>query len=82
MNLPDPEENFLKELNGLLYGFLWGGKNDKIKRSGVSQAYEAGGLRMVDVKSFSFTETSELSGPNLYTRLIYSAPSSRSSSQG
>ena len=52
MNLPDPEDNFLKELNGLLNGFLWGGKNDKIKRSGVCQAYEAGGLRMVDVKSF------------------------------
>ena len=54
MNLPDPEENFLKELNDLLYGFVWGGNNDNINRSGVCQPYEAGGLRMVDVKSFLF----------------------------
>ena len=51
MNLPDPEESFLKELNKLLYNFLWNGKNDKI-RSGVCQTYEAGGLKMVDIKSF------------------------------
>ena len=52
MNLPDPEESFLKELNKLLYNFLWNGKNDKIRRSGVCQAYEVGGLKMVDIKSF------------------------------
>ena len=51
MNLPDPEERFLKELNKLLYIFLWNGKNDKI-RSGVCQAYEVGGLKMVYIKSF------------------------------
>ena len=39
MNLPDPEEIFFKELNKLLYNFLWNGKNDKIG-SGVCQAYE------------------------------------------
>ena len=31
MNLPDPEESFLKELNKLLYNFLWNGKNDNIR---------------------------------------------------
>ena len=36
----------------LLYIFLWDGKHDQIKRSGVCQAHEAGGLKMVDVKSF------------------------------
>ena len=51
MNLPDPEESFLKGLNKLLYNFLWNGKNNKI-RSGVCQAYEVGGLKMVDIKSF------------------------------
>ena len=34
MNLPDPEESVLKEMNKFLYHFLWNGKNDKI-RSGV-----------------------------------------------
>ena len=52
MNLPDPEESFLKELNKLLYNFLWNGKNDEIRRSGVRQAYNVGGLKMVDIKSF------------------------------
>ena len=42
-------------MNKLLYNFLWNGKNDKIRRSGVChcQAYEVGGLKMVDIKSFS-----------------------------
>ena len=35
LNLPDPDDNFLKELNTLLFSFLWGGKTDKIKRSGI-----------------------------------------------
>ena len=52
MNLPDPEERFLKELKKLLYHFLCNGKNDKIRRSSVCQTYEAGGLKMVDIESF------------------------------
>ena len=52
MNLPDPEESFLKELNKLLCHFLRNGKNDKIRRSGVCQAYEVSGLKMVDIKLF------------------------------
>ena len=52
MNFPDPEDNFLKEFNDLLYGFVWGGNNDNINRAGVCQAHEAGCLRMVDVNSF------------------------------
>ena len=52
INLPDPDEMFLQDLNLLLYTFLWDGKHDRIKRSGVCQAHEAGGLKMVDVKSF------------------------------
>ena len=52
LNLPDPHDNFLKALNTLLFSFLWGGKTDKIKRPGMCQRYEVGGLKMVDVKSF------------------------------
>ena len=35
LNLPDLEDNLLKELNTLLYNFLLDGKTDKIKRSGI-----------------------------------------------
>ena len=52
LNLPDPEDNILNELNTLLSSFLWGGKTNKIKRFGKCQGYEVGGLKMVDVKSF------------------------------
>ena len=42
----------MKELNKLLYNILWNSENDKIRRPGVCQAYEVGGLKMVDIKSF------------------------------
>ena len=60
-NLPDREERFLKELNVLLYNFLWVGKSDKIRRSGVCQAYEAGGLKMVDINPFCLRRRSVVS---------------------
>ena len=44
------KRGLLKELNKLLYNFLWNGKNDKIRRSGVCQAYEVGGLKIVNIK--------------------------------
>ena len=48
-NLPDPTDDFLHELNTLLFQFLWDGKQSKISRKVVCQSYEEGGLRMVDV---------------------------------
>jgi len=52
MNVPDPDEKILHDLNLLLYDFLFDGKNDKITVSVVCQDPAAGGLKMVDVKSF------------------------------
>ena len=54
MTVPDPDEKILHDLNLLLYEFLFDGKYDKIKVSVVFQAPAAGGLKMVDVKSFLF----------------------------
>ncbi|PIK58954.1 hypothetical protein BSL78_04121 [Apostichopus japonicus] len=34
--LPNPPESFLKELNSLLFNFIWRGKGDKIKRKILS----------------------------------------------
>ena len=44
INLPDPDGKFRHDLDMLLYNFLWNGKQGEIKRPGVRQAYEAGGL--------------------------------------
>ena len=49
VNLPDPPDDFLYELNTLLFQFLWDGKQSKIGRKIVCQSHEDGGLGMVAV---------------------------------
>ena len=41
-------EDLIKDVNKLLYGFIWRG-NDKIKRSALINDIENGGLKMLDI---------------------------------
>ena len=50
--LPTPS-GYLKEINSLLYKFLWDGKGDKIKRTEMINDYTKGGLKMLDIQSFN-----------------------------
>ena len=43
----------LKEINSLLYDFLWDKKGDKIKRVEMINEYDKGGLKMIDIQSFN-----------------------------
>ena len=43
-------EELIKEVNSLIYRFIWKG-NDKIKRSAFINDVEDGGLRMLDIQS-------------------------------
>ena len=43
----------LKEINTLLYDFLWESKWDKIKRTQMINDYDKGGLKMIDIQSFN-----------------------------
>ena len=43
----------LKEINTLLYDFLWESKGDKIKRTQMINDYDKGGLKMIDIQSFN-----------------------------
>ena len=43
----------LKEINTLLYDFLWNSKGDKIKRTEMINDYDKGGLKMIDIQSFN-----------------------------
>ena len=43
---------FLKQLNDILYKFLWNRKPDKIRRSTISLNYMQGGMKMVNVYNF------------------------------
>ena len=39
----------LQMVNKLLFGFLWDGKGDKIKREHIIRNYEQSGLKMIDI---------------------------------
>ena len=43
----------LKEINTLLYDFLWNGKGVKIKRTEMINDYDKGRLKMIDIQSFN-----------------------------
>ena len=43
----------LKEINDLLFKFLWAGKRDKIKRSEMFADYGDGGQKMLDIMAFN-----------------------------
>ena len=49
--IPSPGDSYTKNLNTLLFIYLWDNKPDKVKRSCVTQDYRNFGLRMVDLKS-------------------------------
>ena len=51
-SLPTPR-GVIKEINSLLYVFLWDGKSDKIKRTEMINSYSKGGLKMIDIQSFN-----------------------------
>ena len=42
-------QNFLNELNKMVFRYLWDGKPEKINRKRVCQDYLHGGMRMVDI---------------------------------
>ena len=52
INLPDPPDTFLRNLEDEFYKFLWDNKPSKIKKSIVCRPYEEGGLKMCDIYSF------------------------------
>ena len=51
VSLPTPE-NVLKEINNLLFGYLWEGKPEKINRQAMYRDYGYGGLKMIDIGKF------------------------------
>ena len=50
--LPNPSQTELKQLESLLFEFLWAGKRDPVKRAKVIQNYSNGGLCMIDLQAF------------------------------
>ena len=50
--LPNPPNDILKKINNAIFEFLWDNKPDKIKRQTITQDYEKGGLKMLDIYKF------------------------------
>ena len=49
--LPDPPAQFTKELESIVFKFIWSGKPDKVKRLTIIGDYAEGGLRMCHIPS-------------------------------
>lgn len=45
-------DNFKKEINQLMWSFIWEGKNDQIKRDVCVLSHEEGGIGMINIDSF------------------------------
>ena len=50
--LPSLGERFLKDLESLIFGFIWNNGPDRIKRATLIGPYDLGGINMVDIFSF------------------------------
>ena len=51
LNIPDPPDQLLKDINNMCFKFLWSGKQSKINKRTMCQAYKNGGLKMLDLYS-------------------------------
>jgi len=49
--LTNPPDQFIKEVNSVIFNFIWSGKPDKISRNTIIGKYEQGGLKMIHVPS-------------------------------
>ena len=52
MSIIPVSSTYIKDIEKILYNFLWNGKKGIIKRSSLVLDYEEGGLKMIDVGSF------------------------------
>ena len=52
LTLPNPSDNFLSELNKILFKFIWNQKPDRIKRITICKSVQQGGIRMIDIYNY------------------------------
>ena len=51
--LPNPLDCVFKEIDTVIYRFIWNGKIDKVKRSVLITTYENEGLKVPNAKLFA-----------------------------
>ena len=52
ISLPNPPDTITKQINKLLYNFIWQNKPEKIKREILIQDYNKGGIKMLHFSNF------------------------------
>ena len=52
ISLPTPSPSIVNTLNDMMFKYLWNYKPDKIKRMQITQDYQNGGLRMINLDSY------------------------------
>ena len=50
--LPDPPDNFVKDLQKICFQFVWNGKQDRIARKTTIKDVKSGGLNIPDIKTY------------------------------
>ena len=50
--LPNPSNKLLKIINDALFKFIWQNKPDKLKRDLITQEYQDGGIKMINITNF------------------------------
>jgi hypothetical protein len=52
IGLPNPKLEIIKTIQNMFFEFIWNGSPDKIKRNVITNNYDCGGLRVVDLAKF------------------------------
>ena len=50
--LPDPPDNFVKEVQKICFQFVWNGKQDRIARKTTINDVKSAGLNIPDIKTY------------------------------
>ena len=51
-SLPSPNEKIIKEINQILFSFVWGSARNPLQRKRLCQSLESNGLEMIDLRSY------------------------------
>ena len=51
-SLPSPNEKIMREINQILFSFVWGSTRNPLKRKRLCQSLELNGLEMIDLRSY------------------------------
>ena len=52
LSLPHPNKESMKQIESMMYKFIWNGKPDRIKRTTLTQNFLNGGMNMIDLTAF------------------------------